>query len=146
MKEYSAILDCIPHHTNMTSAPTVSTLSSRGDYWTPRRTSNYNYDELGPSDEPRKKPSHPTNRFSTHTVPKYETLFIALSQPQITRSYYSNSKLFFFFFKLLLFFVCVFGRRLNALLCCIGFLFYFLQLAGMVLANSSFDIALLDTF
>ena len=123
MKEYSAILDCIPHHTNMTSAPTVSTLTSTGDYWTPRRTSNYNYDELGPSDEPRKKPSRPTSRFSTRTVPKYETLFIALSQPQITRFYYSNSKLFFCVCVCVC--VCVFGRRLNALLCCIGFLFYF---------------------
>ena len=64
MKGYSAILVCIPHHTNMTSAPTVSTLSSTGDHWTPRRTSNYNNDELGPSDEPRKRPSRPTSCFS----------------------------------------------------------------------------------
>ena len=48
----------------MASAPTVSTLSSTGDHWTPRRTSNYNNDELGPSDEPRKRPSRPTSCFS----------------------------------------------------------------------------------
>ena len=48
----------------MTSAPTVSTLSSTGDRWTPRRTSNYNNDELGPSHEPRKRPSRPTSCFS----------------------------------------------------------------------------------
>ena len=48
----------------MTSAPTVSTLSSTGDHWTPRRTSIYNNDELGPSDEPRKRPSRPTSCFS----------------------------------------------------------------------------------
>ena len=48
----------------MASAPTGSTLSSTGDHWTPRRTSNYNNDELGPSDEPRKRPSRPTSCFS----------------------------------------------------------------------------------
>ena len=64
MKQCSAILVCIPLHTNMASAPTVSTLSSTGDHWTPRRTSNYNNDELGSSDEPRKRPSRPTSCFS----------------------------------------------------------------------------------
>ena len=141
MKEYSAILVCIPHHTNMTPAPTVSTLSSTGDNWTPRRTSNYNHDELGPCDEPRKIPSRPTSRFPTHTVPKYETLFIALSQPQITRSFYSNSKPCFYFY----FCVCVWEvvERLALLQ---RFPPLFLPLAGVVLAKSSIDIALHDTF
>ena len=45
------------------------------------------------------------------------------------------------------FFLCVCAREaLDALLFCIGFLFYFLPLAGVVLANSSVDIALHDTF
>ena len=141
MKEYNAILVCIPHHTNMTSAPTVSTPSSTGDHWTPRRTSNYNYDELGPSDEPRKRPSRPTSRFSTHIVPKYETLFSPRLRDPFTRT--PNLDFLFYFYFIC---VCVCGRRLNALPCCIGFLFYFYRWPVWFLANLSIDIALHDTF
>ena len=145
MKEYSAILVCIPHHTNMTSAPTISTLSSTGDHWTPRRTSNYNYDELGPSDEPRKRPSRPTSRFPHIPFQKTKLCSSPSVSPRLRDPFTRTPNLDFFIFTYFYFCVCV-REALERLALFHRFPLLFLPLAGVVLANSSIDIALHDTF